>query len=138
MIALCLLLTARNRRETNNFLENTKALWDNVDSGFAQTVLTKDVMKKNAEPSLVKPDHLPASGCRGNGKATKTARPQGAKTAIARDKGNLREMTKAVADIPVVDAQRVALVRKALLEGSYKVDPERVAGKLIQFEKTLL
>lgn len=95
-------------------------------------------MKKDAEPTPVKPNHLPASRCRGNRKATKTARPQRAKTAVAHDSENLREMERAVADIPVVDAQRVALVRKALLEGTYKVDPECVADKLIQFEKTLL
>lgn len=51
---------------------------------------------------------------------------------------NLCQEGKAVADIPVVDAQRVVLVRKALLEGSYTVDPERVASNLIKFEKTLL
>ncbi len=72
----------------------------------------------------------------GNGS---TANARGTETVtVTHAAENLRQMEKAVADIPVVDAQRVALVRKALLEGTYKVDPERIASKLIQFEKTLL
>ncbi len=36
-----------------------------------------------------------------------------------------------------LDMERIASVKKALSEGSYTIDPERVAKKLIQFEKTL-
>lgn len=36
-----------------------------------------------------------------------------------------------------LDMARIASVKKALSEGSYTIDPERVAKKLIQFEKTL-
>ncbi len=68
-----------------------------------------------------------------------TANARGAETVtVTHAAENLRQMEKAAADIPVVDAQRVALVRKALLEGTYKVDPERIASNLIKFEKTLL
>ena len=36
-----------------------------------------------------------------------------------------------------LDLERIASVKKALSEGTYTIDPERVAKKLIQFEKTL-
>lgn len=38
---------------------------------------------------------------------------------------------------PVVDAQRVEQVKQAIKEGSYDIDPEKIADKLMQFESIL-
>ena len=38
---------------------------------------------------------------------------------------------------PVVDTQRVEQVKQALADGSYRVDPEKIADKLMQFESML-
>ena len=38
---------------------------------------------------------------------------------------------------PVVDTQRVEELRKAISNGSYEVDPVKVADKLMQFESML-
>ena len=40
-------------------------------------------------------------------------------------------------DTPVVDTQRVEQVRQAIKDGSYEVDPARIADKLMQFESIM-
>ncbi len=36
-----------------------------------------------------------------------------------------------------VDVDRVAAVKKALADGSYRVNAERIAGKMLQYEKLI-
>ena len=36
-----------------------------------------------------------------------------------------------------VDVDRVAAVKKALADGSYQINAERIAGKMIQYEKLM-
>jgi negative regulator of flagellin synthesis FlgM len=54
-------------------------------------------------------------------------------TAMAQD------LKKALASssVALVDADRVASVKKALADGSYQINAERVAEKMIQFEKLM-
>lgn len=49
----------------------------------------------------------------------------------------LQELTQAVAEVPEVDKARVAQVRQALTDGSYQVEPEAVADKLLAMENLL-
>ncbi len=49
----------------------------------------------------------------------------------------LQELENRVADEPVVDNQRVQAVRQAIDDGSFQVDAERVAEKLIGIEQAL-
>lgn len=49
----------------------------------------------------------------------------------------LREVEKKLAELPVVDAQRVDEVKKALSEGTYRPDLDKVASKMLQFEHLL-
>lgn len=49
----------------------------------------------------------------------------------------LGKLENTVASTPVVDTQRVEQVKQAIREGSYEVDPARVADKLMQFESIL-
>jgi negative regulator of flagellin synthesis FlgM len=49
----------------------------------------------------------------------------------------LQELTQAVADLPEVDKARVARARQALGDGSYQVEPEAVADKLLAMENLL-
>lgn len=39
--------------------------------------------------------------------------------------------------VPVVDTQRVEALREAISNGSYEIDPARVAEKFLSFENTL-
>ncbi len=49
----------------------------------------------------------------------------------------LGKLENTVASTPVVDTQRVEQVKQAIREGSYEVDPAKVADKLMQFESIL-
>ena len=49
----------------------------------------------------------------------------------------LAELDRALANVPVVDAQRVEEVKQAISEGRYQIDPAKVADKLLSFETAL-
>ena len=46
----------------------------------------------------------------------------------------LQKLEKELSNIPVVDRERVASLQKAIASGEYKVNPEKTAEKLVQFE----
>lgn len=50
---------------------------------------------------------------------------------------SLQQMQAAIANMPVVDTEKVEAIREAILEGRYKIDAERVAQKLLDLEKAL-
>lgn len=50
----------------------------------------------------------------------------------------LREMGNTLAKLPVVDSQRVEAVRRAIAEGTFEVDAERIARKMLSFEQELV
>ena len=49
----------------------------------------------------------------------------------------LGKLDNTVVSTPVVDTQRVEQVKQAIKDGSYEIDPARVADKLMQFESIL-
>jgi negative regulator of flagellin synthesis FlgM len=49
----------------------------------------------------------------------------------------LRQLEAQIANQPVVDTQRVESVKKAISDGSFKVDSHRVADKMAEFENLL-
>lgn len=51
-----------------------------------------------------------------------------------------QEIKKAFGSSPetAVDVNRVASIKKAIADGSYTIDAEKVAQKMIQFEKSFL
>jgi len=49
----------------------------------------------------------------------------------------LRDLTSGLDQIPAVDRKRVDAVRNALAEGSFRINPERVADKLMNIEQLL-
>jgi Anti-sigma-28 factor, FlgM len=46
----------------------------------------------------------------------------------------LQEFINALLRLPVIDFDRVEAIRQAVADGTYQVDTERTAAKLIQFE----
>jgi negative regulator of flagellin synthesis FlgM len=49
----------------------------------------------------------------------------------------LQKIEETVAKAPVVNSDKVSAVKQALASGSYKIDPARVADKLLKFESGL-
>jgi negative regulator of flagellin synthesis FlgM len=50
---------------------------------------------------------------------------------------SLQKLSEAVAQTPVVNAEKVASVKQAVNGGTYQVDSRRVADKMLQSEKDL-
>lgn len=49
----------------------------------------------------------------------------------------LRGLEQQIADQPVVDTQKVNAVKEALASGSFEINPERIAAKMMSLEKAL-
>ena len=49
----------------------------------------------------------------------------------------LGQLDNSAVSAPVIDTQRVEQVKQAIIDGSYEVDPAKVADKLMQFESIL-
>jgi len=49
----------------------------------------------------------------------------------------LQSLQKTLADVPVVDNDRVSAIKAAIAEGSYNVDPAELANNMIKFEQQL-
>ncbi len=71
-----------------------------------------------------------------------TAQPKGseapgANVQITRTARGLAALEQSVRDLPAVDQARVAAIRQRLDDGSYQVDPQRIADKLLRMERDL-
>jgi negative regulator of flagellin synthesis FlgM len=89
----------------------------------------------------VKPVRV-ASGAAAQKKSEQTAGK--AERSVAEDKLHLTGSARGIAaleqslkDLPAVDETRVAAVRERIESGNYKVDPQRIADKLMHLESQL-
>ncbi|WP_439859082.1 flagellar biosynthesis anti-sigma factor FlgM [Pseudomonas sp. MBLB4136] len=80
-----------------------------------------------------------AIGAKQAGNAPASAEPaeasQGADSVqLSREAQQLQKIGDSLRDLPSVDKERVAQIKQAIADGSYQVDSQRVAGKLLNFE----
>ncbi len=47
----------------------------------------------------------------------------------------MRSLENTVATMPVVDSQRVAEIKQAIMDGTYEINPERIAEKMLDMEQ---
>jgi len=50
---------------------------------------------------------------------------------------NLKKLEESIAKLPIVDTKKVEDVQQQIKEGTYKIDPDKIASKLIDMEIAL-
>ena len=66
---------------------------------------------------------------------TETSQPAES-VSVSSQLNRLGELSKKLADMPAVDSTRVAEIKQALADGSLKMDAEKIADALMQFESS--
>ena len=66
-----------------------------------------------------------------------TTAPEGEQVELSSEAKKLQDVEKSLSRLPEVDHERVSHIKDALRDGSYSVDPARLAAKIAQFELNL-
>jgi len=74
----------------------------------------------------------PSSSQQSNGRPSTTDT-----VSLTETSAQLRSLENTLAELPVVDTQRVESIRQSIADGSYQVNAARVADQLINLERTL-
>ncbi len=64
--------------------------------------------------------------------------PSGDKVELSSLSSRMQEVEAALANMPVVDAERVAEIKQAIAEGRFKVDADKVADGLVESVRQML
>lgn len=68
-----------------------------------------------------------------------TGKPAGAKdnVVLSQEAQNLHKLQAKISSMPDVDAERVASIKKAIAEGKFEINAERIAENMLNQEKLL-
>lgn len=72
------------------------------------------------------------------GQPAAPAAPAGAQVELSSLASRMHDIEAAMANVAVVDVERVAEIKQAISEGRFKVDAEKVADSLIQSVRQML
>ena len=56
---------------------------------------------------------------------------------LSNSSAQLRSLENTLAELPVVDTQRVESIKQSIADGSFRINAENVANKLINLEQSL-
>ncbi|GMR08795.1 MAG: flagellar biosynthesis anti-sigma factor FlgM [Gammaproteobacteria bacterium] len=80
----------------------------------------------------------PASDPGGNGEADQeSAGQESDSVTLTQAASVLQDLQKTLSSLPVVDRSRVASVQNAISNGSFEIDSNRIAEKMLAFEQSL-
>ena len=79
----------------------------------------------------------PTAGKPGAGSAGKSGAPGADQLKLSDTAAQLQALEAEIANLPVVDTQRVQDVQRTLATGSYEIQPAQVADKVLTFEAGL-
>ncbi|WP_295472597.1 flagellar biosynthesis anti-sigma factor FlgM [uncultured Pseudomonas sp.] len=88
-------------------------------SGASRTGSTKETGKADAQSPVG---------------ASADVKSAGESVHLSSEAQQLQSITDKLRDLPTVNSARVAELKQAIADGSYKVDSNRLAGKLLNFE----
>jgi negative regulator of flagellin synthesis FlgM len=90
-----------------------------------------------AKPTGSTSNAVAADKSLGEGAASSATAQAGDHVTLTDSARTLQRIEEAVAKAPVVNADKVAAVRQSIGAGTYKINPARVADKLIKYESGL-
>lgn len=69
-----------------------------------------------------------------NSDTTAKSASAGEPVQLSKDARQLQSVTQRLADMPSVNSDKVAQLKQAIADGSYQIDNERVASKILSLE----
>ncbi len=70
-------------------------------------------------------------------KSSNTTAPKQDSVSLSQQSKAIGQMQQSMASQPSFDSAKVAAIKEAIANGSYTVDPEKLADNMIKFEKDL-
>ena len=97
-------------------------------SNQAAQAVSNTVSGHGNAPARNEPNNVANAPTHGTGKDT---------VSLTGTAQHLRSLEQSLASQPVVNTQRVEATRQAIENGSYQIDPNRIANKMISLERAL-
>ena len=96
-------------------------------------------LNKPATQSSITPAKVNTQGSTQSSNLEQTSKPigSGESVQLSKDARQLQGLSAKIADMPSLDSDKVAQLKQAIADGSYQVDSQRVASKMLSLEDQL-
>lgn len=99
---------------------------DNIRSGNSLTTTNRSPARSESNASSTS-----------SGSVSQSSTPRSDAVSLSSQSKAMGEMHNEMAASPSFDSAKVAAIKEAIANGSYKVDPEKLADNMIKFENEL-